>query len=736
MRFKKIHQFLNTRWGYFTLLTFLFWLKTILVYFIDFHLGVKGMYQYFVLLINPIATTLLLLGLALYVKRGVPAYIFMTLIYIANTALLMFNVIYYREFTDFMTINVMLGYSTVSQGLSSSSISLLKPQDLIIVGDLILLAIGFITKFLKVDSRPVPKKQAVAMTSFSIFMLLFNIVLGEIDRPQLLTRTFDREYLVKYLGLDTFTVYDALKTAKNNHARNSAESSDLNKILKFNRKNYAKPNPKMFGIAKKKNVIIIHLESFQQFLINFKLNGKEVTPFLNSLYNGKDFYSFDNFFNQVGQGKTSDAENMMETSTFGLPQGSLFSALGSDNTFEGAPAILNQTQGYSSAVFHGNNGSFWNRDNVYKNLGYQYFFDASYFNTNSNNLTEYGMKDKLMFHDSVKYLEHMQQPFYVKFITLSNHFPFVIDQKNQSFEPANTDDSSVNNYFVTAHYLDQALQQFFDYLKKSGLYNNSVIVLYGDHYGISDTRNLKLAPLLGKSASTWNSFDDAQMQRVPLMIHIPNNHNGGVQHQYGGEIDFLPTLLHLLGINSEKYIQFGTDLFSPEHNQVVAFRNDNFVTPKYTVIGNTIYENQTGQIITHPSKEVKAEIAKDRKHVNEELTLSDSLNNKNLLRYYVPKGFKPVDPKDFDYHNGYAKLLEQEQKLGNRSDSLWSENHDKTTIDKYNSDAPELQTTDKNDKNVSSADSAADKYLQSLSKGSIMSKVDADEGISSSSSSK
>ena len=736
MRFKKIHQFLNTRWGYFTLLTFLFWLKTILVYFIDFHLGVKGMYQYFVLLINPIATTLLLLGLALYVKRGVPAYIFMTLIYIANTALLMFNVIYYREFTDFMTINVMLGYSTVSQGLSSSSISLLKPQDLIIVGDLILLAIGFITKFLKVDPRPVPKKQAVAMTSFSIFMLLFNIVLGEIDRPQLLTRTFDREYLVKYLGLDTFTVYDALKTAKNNHARNSAESSDLNKILKFNRKNYAKPNPKMFGIAKKKNVIIIHLESFQQFLINFKLNGKEVTPFLNSLYNGKDFYSFDNFFNQVGQGKTSDAENMMETSTFGLPQGSLFSALGSDNTFEGAPAILNQTQGYSSAVFHGNNGSFWNRDNVYKNLGYQYFFDASYFNTNSNNLTEYGMKDKLMFHDSVKYLEHMQQPFYVKFITLSNHFPFVIDQKNQSFEPANTDDSSVNNYFVTAHYLDQALQQFFDYLKKSGLYNNSVIVLYGDHYGISDTRNLKLAPLLGKSASTWNSFDDAQMQRVPLMIHIPNDHNGGVQHQYGGEIDFLPTLLHLLGINSEKYIQFGTDLFSPEHNQVVAFRNDNFVTPKYTVIGNTIYENQTGQIITHPSKEVKAEIAKDRKHVAEELTLSDSLNNKNLLRYYVPKGFKPVDPKDFDYHNGYAKLLEQEQKLGNRSDSLWSENHDKTTIDKYNSDAPELQTTDKNDKNVSSADSAADKYLQSLSKGSIISKVDAGEGISSSSSSK
>ena len=49
MRFKKFHQFLNTRWGYFTLLASLFWLKTILVYLIDFRLGVKGIYEYFVL---------------------------------------------------------------------------------------------------------------------------------------------------------------------------------------------------------------------------------------------------------------------------------------------------------------------------------------------------------------------------------------------------------------------------------------------------------------------------------------------------------------------------------------------------------------------------------------------------------------------------------------------------------------------------------------------------------------
>lgn len=626
----------------------------------------------------------------------------MGLIYIANTALLMFNVIYYREFTDFMTINTIFGYSTVSQGLSGSSFALLKPQDIIIVADIIIVVLGFITGFLHLDKRPIPRVQALALTSFSLFCLVLNITLGEISRPQLLSRTFDRNYLVKYLGIDTYMVYDGLKTARNSQVRNKAGSSDLNNIINFTRNHYAEPNSKMYGIAKGRNVIVIHLESFQQFLINYKLNDKEVTPFLNSLYNSKETYSFANFFNQVGQGKTSDAENMLETSTYGLSQGSLFSILGTDNTFEGAPAILDQSQGYTSAVFHGNSGSFWNRNNVYKNLGYNYFFDSSYYNTDANNLTEYGLKDKLLFHDSVKYLERLQQPFYAKFVTVSNHFPFALDDQNTSFDKANTSDASINNYFVTAHYLDQAVQEFFEYLKKSGLYDNSIIVLYGDHYGISDTRNLKLASLLGKSSSTWSDFDNTQMQRVPFMIHIPGTKDGGVQTQYGGEIDVLPTLLHLLGIDSRDYIQFGTDLFSSKHDQVVAFRNEDFITPKYTVVGNTIYQNSTGKILTHPSQKVKDEIKKDREKVNTELSLSDTLNNKNLLRFYIPTGFTPVDPKKYNYTNQYGQILKIQEDLGKKSTSLWSKNGNKTTIDDYSSDAPELTTTDQNEANVSS----------------------------------
>ncbi|WP_057876492.1 LTA synthase family protein [Liquorilactobacillus aquaticus] len=706
MFLSKTRNFLSTRWGFFSLLVFLFWLKTILVYLIDFRLGVEGFYQYAVLLFNPIATTLLFFSASLYIKRPIPSYLVLFMIYIANSALLLFNVIYYREFTDFMTINVIFGYSSVSEGLSSSSFALLKPQDLIMLIDIIFIIVAFATRFIKFDKKPLPQRQAVAVSSFALLLIFFNLTLGEINRPQLLSRTFDRNYLVKYLGIDAFTFYDGIKTAKNNRVRSEASSSDLNKVLNFTQKHYAKPNSQMYGIAKGKNIIVIHLESFQQFLINYRLNGKEVTPFLNSLYNDKSTYSFANFFNQVGQGKTSDAENMLETSVYGLQQGSLFSALGTDNTFQGAPAILNQTQGYSSAVFHGNKGSFWNRNSVYKNLGYQYFFDSSYFNTDSNNLTEYGLKDKLLFHDSVKYLERLQQPFYAKFITVSNHFPYTIDQKNTDFKAADTGDSSVDNYFVTAHYLDQSVKEFFDYLKKSGLYNNSMIVLYGDHYGISNSRNLKLASLLGKSSSTWTDFDNTQLQRVPFMIHIPGQKNGGIQQQYGGEIDVLPTLLHLAGIDTSSYIQFGTDLFSKQHDQVVAFRNENFVTPNYTVVDGNIYDNKTGVQITHPSTALANKIKSESNKVNTELSLSDSLNNKNLLRFYIPNGFTPVDPKNYNYKNDFGQITKLQQQLGTSSTSLWSRNGNKTTIDDYTSDAPELNTTDSNEKNESSASSS------------------------------
>lgn len=683
-------NFLNTRMGFFFLLFVLLWLKNIFAYLIEFNLGVENILEYFILFINPIASSLLLLSIALYVRRKKAAYVTMLVIYSLMTLLVFSNVVYYREFTDFITINTMLGVGKVASGLGESALRLFRPYDVFFAADLVLIIFALATKKIRMDERPVRARMAFAMTTLSVLIFSGNLFLAETVRTGLLSRTFSRVYLVKYLGLNAFTVYDGITTYQTNQVRAEASANDLDEVTDYVDHHYAAPNDDLFGIAKGKNVIYIHLESFQQFLIDYKLKDEngvehEATPFINSLFHSSSTFSFDNFFHQVGAGKTSDAETLFENSLFGLSQGSLFSQLGGKNTFEAAPAILDQTQGYTSAVFHGNSGTFWNRNETYKRLGYDYFFDASYYDVNDDNSFQYGLHDKPFFQQSVQYLEHLQQPFYTKFLAVSNHYPYSEFKNDEDgFPRADTDDQTINGYFATANYLDKAVEEFFNYLKASGLYENSVIILYGDHYGVSNSRNEDLADLIpDHSSATWTDYDNAQMQRVPYMIHIPGQTNGYVNHTYGGQVDALPTLLHLLGIDTSNYLFLGQDLFSADHEQLVAFRNGNFMTPDYTYISGTIYDNRTGFIVTRPSESLQAQIQEWENKVNAQLSISDQINNGDLFRFYSDSGLKAVDPDDYSYLRQKSQLTSQEKKLKEESTSLYSQNGNQSTEELY-----------------------------------------------------
>ena len=686
-RLKASYNWLTkTKLGFFTIVVVFFWVKTYLTYITKFNLGVVGPMQKFLLLINPLPTAMLLIGIGLFFK-GRKSYWIMVIIDFLLSLWLFSNILYYREFSDFLSTSIIKTSGSTSDNLGKSIAGITKGTDFLVFLDVVIIVLLIAFKVFKIDVRRLKLKISLLIEGLAVVLIGTNLTMAQKDRPGLLTRTFDNNYIVKYLGLNSFAVYDGVKTAQSNAIIAKANHSDLKTVQSYIKKNYIAPNPEYYGVAKNKNVLVIHLESFQQFLIDYKWHGKEVTPNLNKLYHANDTISFDNFFNQVGQGKTSDAEMMLENSVFGLQSGSAMSSYGTSNTFESAPAILGQQAGYTSAVMHGGAGSFWNRDNAYKSFGYDYFMPLSYYQNKKGYYLGYGIKDKLFFDQSIKYMEHLPQPFYLKMITVTNHYPYDLDKKNQSIDKTDTGDKTVDGYVQTAHYLDEAIGELMSYLKKSGLEKNTLIMLYGDHYGISGNHHKASAQLLNKDS--FNNFDNLQFQRVPLMFHMPGL-KGGINHTYGGEIDVRPTLFNLLGINDQNMIQFGHSLLAKNAPQIVAQRNGDFITPKYSKVEGSYYYTKSGKRVTHPSKKVKAQLASISNTVTTELSLSDRVITGNLLRFYKPNGFKYVKRKNYTYKkaDSLKRLKKAEKKSKN---SVWYKNGKKSTQSDFKTDAPELK---------------------------------------------
>ncbi|MBP1915780.1 lipoteichoic acid synthase [Lederbergia galactosidilyticus] len=635
-------KFLTSKAGFFSVIVLCFWIKTYIIYQVEFDLGVNNILQQFLLFFNPLNSGLIFLGLALFAK-GRKAGVWLLTIYTTLNVLLYANVVFYRFNSDFITIPTLTQTGNFAS-LGGSIADLVAWHDLFYLVDLILLVVFFIKSKGNWSTERLPMKKPMLVLATGAILFTVNLGLAEIDRPQLLKRTFDRNYIVKYLGAYNFMIYDAVLSFNSSKQRVLASSDDITEVENYTKSKYAEPNPDYFGAAAGKNIIKIHLESFQSFLIDYKLNGEEVTPFINSLVHDSEqnFTYFDNFFHQTEQGKTADAELIMDNSLYGLPQGAAFVTKG-NNTYQALPAILQQQQGYTNAVFHGDYKSFWNRDEIYKQFGIDHFFDASYYDMADDNVIGYGLKDKPFFEESMPYLESLPQPFYAHMMTLTHHHPYLIDEEDATIEPATTGDASVDRYFQTARYLDESVEQFFNSLKASGLYEDSVIFLYGDHYGVSTNHNRAMSELLGEDITNLKS---AELQRVPFLIKIPGMEGQGINHEYTGQMDVVPTILHLLGIEARDYIQFGTDLFSEEHKDFVPFRNGDFMTEKFSRVDGVYYDNQTKDVIEEPTEEMKDL----RDTVMQELELSDQVLYGDLLRFYTPnQDWTPVDPTKYMY---------------------------------------------------------------------------------------
>lgn len=597
------------------------WMKTYFIYKLGFHLQIDNALQELILFLNPLSFLIPVFGISLFCREKTKR-LFLIAANVILTGILIANCIFYGFYIDFITIPVLFQAKNLG-GLGSSFQELFNPLFIVLFFDLALLA--WLAKRRKTEVKPSRKAIKLYYTA-AAGIALFNLALSELDQPKLLANSFDREVLVKHIGLYQFHLFDGITQTFNLTQKAVADENSLATIENYTNADYSKPNKEMFGTAKGRNVIFVTLESTQSFVIDEKVNGKEITPFLNQFI--KKSYYFDHFYQQTEQGKTSDSEFIVTNSLYPSLSGAVFFTK-SENQYNSIYKTLSKND-YTSAVFHANNKKFWNRDVMYGSLGIDRFYDVDNFNVTDDNSTGWGLKDKEFLAQSADIMKELPQPFYSSLITLTNHFPFQIDDKDRLIDEYDSNSEVLNRYVTTVRYQDEALKHFIAKLKENGLYEHSVIVFMGDHYGISEAHNDALAQFLGKSEIT--PYDTVQLQRVPLIIHIPGITDKKPQtiSEIGGQIDVKPTLLHLLGVDTKGMIQFGNDLFSNERMPFAVLRNGSFITNDYLYTKNACYNQKTGELL----EDAKDKCGSLKEKANEELSLSDKIINGDLLRFY------------------------------------------------------------------------------------------------------
>lgn len=322
---------------------------------------------------------------------------------------------------------------------------------------------------------------------------------------------------------------------------------------------------KYFNMAEGKNLIIVQIESLQDFVINLEVNGQEITPNLNQWVD--DSFYFTDVFQQIGAGNTSDAEFMMNTSIY--PVGETPSSKHVANKdIPSLPSLLNE-EGYLTTTFHADTIKYWDRDLLYPALDFDKNFSSeNYFE--EKDVIGFGPSDGYFYEKTMEKLVEFNQEnkkFYSHVLSLTSHSPFELPEDKKMLDlPAKYNGTLIGNYLQSIHYADYALGKFFDDLKEKGLWNKSVIALYGDHSGVHGQlireKDVKLLnELLGHPYSLVNRFN------IPFMVGIPGKTEeiGTEINNVGGQLDMMPTILNLMGIKP-KGLYFGHDLLQYKHN--------------------------------------------------------------------------------------------------------------------------------------------------------------------------
>ena len=436
------------------------------------------------------------------------------------------------------------------------------------------------------------------------FAAVFCLTLSSSDIGRI-TKQWNREYIVMRYGIYTYQFSDIF--ASLTPTINSMFGYDKNaKLFRdyYNENSYVSTSNDYTNIFEGKNVLVIHGESIQQFVMDTSINGVSLTPNLNKL--ASEGIYFDNFYAEESVGTSSDSEFTFSTSLMPATSGTV-----AINYWDREyPTIQKEfkDKGYYVFSMHGNNCSFWNRNLFHQSFGYDkfYCYNEAY---DIDETIGLGLSDKSFFRQSVPYIKEINKEhknWYGTMIMLTNHTPFsyideysdldvtykynTVDKDGKVVEKSAPylEGTVLGNYFKSVHYADEAIGQLLNDMDKEGLLDNTVVVIYGDHdakikkseYEYYYNYDYKTNSMLDKNDPKYHEVTDYEYEvnrKVPFIIWTKDKTVNVKSSKVGGMIDVLPTLGNMFGFSSE--YSLGHDLFSVEDN-VVVFPDGNWITDR------------------------------------------------------------------------------------------------------------------------------------------------------------
>jgi len=408
------------------------------------------------------------------------------------------------------------------------------------------------------------------------------------DTTRLYRNLFDMNNFVSKVGIVNFFLEDASK-----HILGVNRVTDDDKIFlknwsdtRINATSTSHLQAKYFGVAKNRNVILIQVESLDNAVVNQDIAGQEITPELNKLI--KDNLNLPNYFSQFGQGTTADAEFSVLNSLYPLLDDVAFIQY-AKNQYNALPRLLNEN-GYQALAFHGDVQTFWNRANIYPELGYNQWFSRNDYVLLNPIGGAFDMDDQDFFEQTLVKIKKLPQPFMATLMTLSTHTPFSlpINQRELSFPATTTLDYNQQQYLQTVRYVDKQIGHFIDQLEKNGLLENSLVLIYGDHGSYTN---------VNKKLGEKNTLFGLDNSRVPLIIIAPKTELTGVISAPASHLDLYPTVANLLGIKPPKSI-LGQDIFNTTNP--VFTRRKNISGNINTIFSSTLgYQSAADGIFEH-----------------------------------------------------------------------------------------------------------------------------------------